>query len=141
MSLPSVPRVSVMFRGSVTAEAVLRYCVTAVCAGSAGIHATLIGPHLAEGGLPLGSAFAVAATALAVAALAVRQPRRDSWAPVAATAVLCVIAVSYLLSRSIGIPLLIDRAEQLDPLGAGTTLAELAGAACSVALISRKDRI
>lgn len=141
MSLPSVPPVSAVFRGHVTAEAVLRYCVTAACAGSAGVHAALIGPHLAEGGPPLGSAFAAAAAALALAALAVRQPRRDSWAPAAAAAVLCVIAVSYLLSRSTGIPLLIGQAEQLDPLGAGTTAAELAGAVCGVALMSRKDRI
>ena len=130
-----------MFRWSVSAEAVLRYFVAAVCAGSAGVHAALIGPHLAEGGPPLGSAFAAAAAALAVAALAVRQPRHDSWAPMAAAAVLCVIAVSYLLSRSIGIPLLIGEAEQLDPLGAVTTVAELAGAVCSVALMSRKDKI
>ena len=141
MSLPSLPHVSVMFRWPVSAEAVLRYCVTAVCAGSAGVHAALIGPHLAEGGPPLGSAFAVAAAALAVAALAVRQPRHDPWAPVAAAVVLCVIAVGYLLSRSIGVPLLIGQAEQLDPLGAGTTVAELAGAVCSVALMSRKDKI
>src|SRR5215472_2207069 len=141
MSLPSVPHVSVMFRGPVTADAVLRYCITAVCAASAGVHAALIGPHLAEGGLPLGSAFAAAAAALALAALAVRQPRHDSWAPVTATAVLCVIAVSYLLSRSTGIPLLIGQAEELDPLGAATTVAELAGAACGAALMSRKDKI
>jgi len=141
MSLSPLPHVSTMFRGSVSAEAVLRYCVTAVCAGSAGVHAALVGPHLAEGGSPLGSAFAAAAAALAIAALAVRQPRHDSWAPLAAAAVLCVIAVSYLLSRSTGIPLLIGTAEQLDPLGAGTTVAELAGAVCCVALISRKDKI
>ncbi len=130
-----------MFREPATAEAVLRYFVTAVCAGSAGVHAALIGPHLAEGGPPLGSAFAAAAAALALAALAVRQPRHDPWAPMAAVAVLCVIAVSYLLSRSTGIPLLIGQAEELDPLGVATTAAELAGAACGVALISRKDRV
>lgn len=141
MSLPSLPHVSVMFRWSGSAEAVLRYFVAAVCAGSAGVHAALTGPHLAEGGPPLGSAFAAAAAALAVAALAIRQPRHDSWAPMAAAVVLCVIAVSYLLSRSTGIPLLIGTAEQLDPLGAGTTVAELAGAVCSAALMSRKDKI
>jgi hypothetical protein len=139
MSLPSVPHVPAMFRRPVSAVTILRYGVTAVCAGSAGVHAALIGPHLAEGGLSLGLAFAVAAAALAVAALAVRQPRHDSWAPAAAAAVLCVIAVSYLLSRSTGIPLLIGRAERLDTLGAGTTVAELTGAICSVVLISRKD--
>lgn len=141
MSLPSVPQLSATFRGRVTAEAVLRYCITAACAGSAGVHAALIGPHLAEGGPPLGSAFAIAAVALALAALAVRQPRHDPWAPAAAAAVLCVVAVSYLLSRSTGIPFLIGQAEELDPLGAATTVAELAGAVCGVALMSRKDRI
>lgn len=81
VGLLSVPPVAVLSRGPALGDTFLRYCVTAVCAGSAGIHAALIQPHLAEGGLPLGSAFAVAATALALAALAVRQPRHDSWAP------------------------------------------------------------
>jgi len=141
MSLSSLPRVPVVASWPVPAQAVVRYFVTAVCAGSAGVHAALVGPHLAEGGPPLGAAFAAAAAGLAAAALAVRQPRHDWWAPAAAAAVLCVIAVAYLLSRSIGIPLLINETEQLDPLGAGTTVAELAGAICSVALISRKDKI
>jgi hypothetical protein len=141
MSLSSLPRVPVVASWPVPAQAVVRYFVTAVCAASAGVHAALVGPHLAEGGPMLGAAFAAAAAALAIAALAVRQPRHDWWAPAVAAAVLCVIAVAYLLSRSIGIPLLINETEQLDPLGAGTTVAELAGAICSVALISRKDKI
>jgi hypothetical protein len=128
-----------VFRGPAAAGVVLRYGVTAVCAGSAGVHAALIQPHLSES-LPLGLAFAAATAALAVTALMVRQPRHDSWAPAAATAVLGVIAVSYLLSRTTGIPLLIDEAEQLDPLGAVTTVAELAGALCGAVLMSRKDR-
>lgn len=139
MGVPSVPSVPARARGRARADTVLRYCVTAVCAGSAGVHAALIQPHLAEGGLPLGSAFAAAAAALALAALAVTRPRHDSWAPAAATGVLCVIAVGYLLSRSTGIPLLIGEAESLDPLGAATTAAELAGAVCGAALLSRKD--
>lgn len=139
MSLPSVPHVSAVPRAPAAAGAVLRYGVTAVCAGSAGVHAALIRPHLAES-LPLGLAFAAATAALAIAALAVRQPRHDAWAPLVAAAVLAVIAVSYLLSRTTGIPLLIDETEQLDPLGAVTTVAELAGAGFGAVLISRKDR-
>lgn len=114
----------------------LRYCLTAVCAGSAGVHAALIQPHFLESKL-LGSAFTAAATALALAALAVRRPRHDSWAIMAATATLCVIAVSYMLSRSTGIPLLIVQPEHADPLGMITTTAELAGAMCGAVLMSR----
>jgi hypothetical protein len=98
MSLPSVPHVSAVLRWPTAADAVFRYWITAVCAGSAGVHAALIQPHLSES-LPLGLAFAAATAALAVAALMMRQPRHDSWAPAAATAVLGVIAVSYLLSK------------------------------------------
>jgi hypothetical protein len=140
MGLPSVPPMPALFRWLARGDSVLRYCLTAVCAGSAGVHAALIQPHLAEGGLPLGTAFAAATAALALAALAVRQPHHDSWAPAAATAVLCLIAVSYLLSRTTGIPLLIGQAEHPDPLGAATTAAELAGAVAGAALMSRKDR-
>jgi hypothetical protein len=114
----------------------LRYCLTAVCAGSAGVHAALIQPHFLESGL-LGSAFTAAAVALALAALVVRQPRHDPWAILAASAALCVIAVSYMLSRSTGIPLLIVQPEHADPLGTVTTAAELAGAMCGAVLMSR----
>jgi CHASE2 domain-containing sensor protein len=106
--------------------------------GSAGVHAALVQQHLAESAL-LGSAFAVTAAALAFAAVLVRHPRHDSWAIAAATVTLCVIAVSYLLSRSTGIPVLIVQPEHIDPLGTVTTAAELAGALCGAALMSRKD--
>jgi hypothetical protein len=114
----------------------LRYCLTAVCAGSAGVHAALIQPHFSESGL-LGSAFTAAAIALALAALAVRQPRHGVVAVAVATTMLCVIAASYVLSRSTGIPLLIVHPEHSDPLGTVTTAAELAGALCGAALMSR----
>jgi hypothetical protein len=104
------------------------------------VHAALIGPHLAEG-LPIGLGFAAATAALALAAIAVRQPRRDPWAPGVAAAVLCLIAIGYVLSRSSGLPLLIGHAEELDPLGVATTSAEIVGAVASVALLlPRKDR-
>jgi hypothetical protein len=114
----------------------LRYCLTAVCAGSAGVHAALIQPHFLESGL-LGSAFTAATVALALTALVVRQPRHDPWAIAAATVTLCVIAISYMLSRSIGIPVLIVQPEHVDPLGTVTTAAEIAGAFCGAVLVSR----
>src|SRR6476661_1756428 len=62
----------------------LRYVVTVMCAASAGIHAALVQPYVEEAGPLVGAAFAAASLALAVAALAVRQPRHDAWAPIAA---------------------------------------------------------
>ena len=118
---------------------ILRYVVTIVCAASAGVHAALVRPHVDEAGLPLGAAFAAASVALAVAALAVRLPRHDAWAPVTAGVVLCVIAASYLLSRIAGLPLLITDREELDPLGVLITGAELVGALAAVVLIRRKE--
>ena len=117
----------------------LRYVVTVVCAASAGIHAALVQPHVEEAGPLVGAAFAAASLALAVAALTVRQPRHDAWAPIAAAAVLGLIAVGYLLSRTTGIPLLITDREELDPLGVFTTGAELIGALAAAVLIRMKE--
>lgn len=136
MSQLTVPRAHALRAKQAWIDTGLRYCLTAVCAGSAGVHAALIQPHFLESGL-LGSAFTAATIALALAALVVRQPRHDSWAIMAATATLCVIAVSYMLSRSTGIPLLIVQPEHVDPLGTVTTAAELAGAMCGAVLMSR----
>lgn len=136
MSQLTVPRGRALRGEQAWIDTGLRYCLTAVCAGSAGVHAALIQPHFLESGL-LGSAFAAAAIALALAALVVRQPRHGSWAIVAATATLCVIAASYLLSRSTGVPLLIVQPEHVDRLGTVTTAAELVGAMCGAVLMSR----
>jgi hypothetical protein len=110
-----------------------------VCAASAGIHAALVQPHVEEAGPLVGAAFAAASLALAVAALTVRQPRHDAWAPIAAAVVLGLIAVGYLLSRTTGIPLLITDREELDPLGVFTTGAELIGALAAAVLIRMKE--
>src|SRR5215472_5593292 len=129
MSLLTIPRVHDLRGAPAWIYTSLRYCLTAICAASAGVHASLIREHFAESML-LGSAFVAATVAMALAALVVRQPRHDSWAIPVATAALCVIAVSYLLSRSSGIPLLIVQPEHVDRLGTVTTGAELVGAMC-----------
>jgi hypothetical protein len=51
-----------------------------------------------------------------------------------------VIAVSYMLSRSTGIPVLIAQPEHVDPLGTVTTAAELAGVLFGALLMARKDK-
>jgi peptidoglycan/LPS O-acetylase OafA/YrhL len=113
----------------------LRYVVTVVCAASAGVHAALVQPHVEEAGPLLGAAFAAASLALAVTAVAVRQPSHDAWAPAAAAIVLGLLAISYLLSRTTGLPLLITDREELDPLGVLTTGAEFIGALAAAVLI------
>src|SRR6185437_10642440 len=145
MSLLTIPRVHEL-RGPAWIDTSLRYCLTAICAGSAGVHASLIGEHFTESTL-LGSAFVAATLAMALAALVVRQPRHDRWGLALATAALSVIAVSYMLSRSTGIPVLIVQPEHVDPLGTVTTSAELAGALfgavlmARVVLMTRKDKV
>jgi hypothetical protein len=49
-----------------------------------------------------------------------------------------LIALSYLLSRTVGVPLLIGQAERLDALGMVTTATELVGAVLA-AVLTRKD--
>ena len=57
-----------------------------------GVHAALVPEHLLES-RPLGLAFAVDALLLALAALVVRDPRHDSWAPATAALLLGATAV------------------------------------------------
>ena len=136
MSLLTIPRAHDLRAGPAWIDISLRYCLTAICAASAGVHASLIQEHFAESTL-LGSAFVAATVAMALAALVVRQPRHDFWALPLATAALAVIAVSYLLSRSTGIPVLIVQPEHVDPLGTVTTAGELAGALFGAVLLAR----
>lgn len=139
MSLLTVPRAHDLRGGPAWINTSLRYCLTAICAASAGVHASLIQEHFAESTL-LGSAFVAATVAMVLATLVVRQPRYDSWAIAVATAALCVIVVSYMLSRSTGIPVLIVQPEHVDPLGTVTTAAELAGVLFGALLMARKDK-
>jgi hypothetical protein len=136
MSQLIIPRAHALRSEQAWINTGLRYCLTAVCAGSAGVHAALIQPHFLESAL-LGSAFTAATVALVLAALVVRQPRHDSWAIAVASVTLCVIAASYMLSRSTGIPVLVVQPEHVDPLGTVTTAAEIAGVFCGAVLISR----
>ena len=101
-----------------------------VCAVSAGTHAALVVPHLHES-LPLAVGFALAAAALAVAALA--QAVTPS-GPVtkAVAALLLTLALAYVLSRTTGLPGLVDRPESWDPVGVPLALTEAAAALLAV---------
>jgi len=109
-------------------QTVARTLVALVCAASAGIHAALVPEHYQEGGLRLGGAFALSALLLGVAAVLVSRGTRTALPVV----VLLGTALAYLLSRTTGIPLLIDEPEEPDVLGLVTTVAEVVAAAVAV---------
>ena len=117
--------------------------VALVCAGSAGIHAGLVPAHLRESTL-LGFLFAVDALLLAVAAISIRDGRREGRDDVLFTALVAALlastAIAYLLSRTIGLPRLISEVEPVDGLGAITTLFELIGLGACLLLTLRTDR-
>ncbi|MGH8940466.1 MAG: hypothetical protein ACRDV2_14140 [Actinomycetes bacterium] len=140
MSLSSVQSPPILASGRERVNVVLRYVVTVVCAGSASVHATLVPAHLDKGGLPLGLAFAGSAVALTADALTVRTPRHDSWAPASAGAVLALVAAAYVLSRTVGIPLLVPEPERLETLGALTTGTEVVGAVAAVMLTTGRNK-
>lgn len=116
-----------------------RHVVALVSAASAGVHVALAPEHFDEGGPLLGGSFVVAALGTAVVALAIRDPRRDRWAPLTAFLVLGGVAAAYALSRTSGLPGLIADPEAVDPLGVLTSAAELFGAICAVVITLRKD--
>jgi hypothetical protein len=103
------------------------------------VHAALAPEHLRES-VVLGVAFVLCATALAAAALAVRDPRFDTWAPALSASLLVVTAAAYAMSRTAGIPGLAPQPEPLDPLGLVTSAAELVAAVAAASLIPRKAR-
>lgn len=97
-----------------------------VCAGSAGVHGALVVPHANESA-PMAIAFGVAAGALVIAAFAqafVPSPAGSA----AVAALLLAVAAAYLLSRTSGIPGFTEHPEPFEPLGATTSLAEVAAA-------------
>jgi hypothetical protein len=116
----------------------LRTAASTICAASAGVHAALVPHHLDES-IPLGAAFIGSAVALALAAVMVRTPRHDRWGPAVAATVLAVTATAYVLSRTVGLPLLIDTREAVDPLGVLTSVAEVVGVWACFPLLNRKD--
>lgn len=86
-----------------------------VCAGSAGVHAALVAPHARETAA-MAVAFAVTAGALAgVAAVQVVAPTPATTR--AGSVLLLAVVAAYLLSRTIGLPVLTHHTEPFDVLG------------------------
>jgi hypothetical protein len=142
MSLSTTPIVGSPAVADKVDKTLARYLVCIVCSGSAGVHAALVPDHYREAGLGLAAAFALAAVALAVAAVLLRSARRDRRVPLACVVILCGVAAAYVLSRTTGIPFLIDHPEAPDPVGLCTTAAEVVAALLLVVSLrpARKDR-
>lgn len=111
-----------------------RYVLTVVCAASAGIHAGIVPEHLTEAGPLLATTFAATAVLLLLFAGLTSRPRHDAWAPASAAALLTLIALTYLLSRTTGLPGLITDPEAVDPIGLITSAGELLGALAGIVL-------
>ena len=97
-----------------------------VCALSAGVHGALVVPH-ADVSARIAVGFALTTVAVAIGAVAlVVRPGPKTTAAVAA--LLFLLAGAYLLSRTSGIPGLVDHREPFDPLGSAVSLLEVAAA-------------
>jgi hypothetical protein len=117
-----------------------RTLAAVVCAGSAGVHAVLVPDHLHESTL-LGFAFALDALLLGLASVLLGSAGRADRTLPAAAGLLTATALTYVLSRTTGMPVLVPEVEPLDGLGACTTLSELAGAlACLLPILRREPR-
>jgi flavin reductase (DIM6/NTAB) family NADH-FMN oxidoreductase RutF len=103
---------------------------TIVCAVSAGVHAALIPPHAHES-TRLAVAFSLATVMLVLAAVALTL--RPAPAVARATAALLLgMAAAYVLSRTTGIPGLIEHQEPVDLVGVVISCLELVGAVVAV---------
>lgn len=108
----------------------------AACAASAGLHAGLVPEHLAEEAR-LGIAFVIATLVLLAltAALATRIQVRLSSAIAAAT--LAGLILAYLLSRTVGLPLLEEGAEPFDAVGLFTQGIQAVGVLAALSICHR----
>jgi hypothetical protein len=139
MDLPLTPILTVR---STQVNVGIRHAIVVVCAASAGVHAALVPDHLREGGPRLGGAFVLSAVLAALAAVALRRPQQAAVAKatyLATGLMLLGTAVAYVLSRTSGLPFLIPDPEELDPIGAVITAAEVLGGLASLFLITRKE--
>lgn len=134
MSVSSLPILGVV-RPRVNAS--LQAAVALICAASAGVHAGLVPEHYEEAGLPLAAALTVSAVALGLCAVLARRPDRLAQAVV--VVVLLGVAGCYVLSRTSGLPPLIDEPEELDLLGMVTTAAEVVAALVTLLPRNREE--
>jgi hypothetical protein len=123
-------------------DELLRTAVTAGCAAATGVHLGLVPGHLHEHANPEAVAFVASSAILATLAVLVARAEHDPSATAVAAAFLAAVAGAYLLSRTVGLPLLVGEPEPFDVTGLVTSAAELTSAAAGIALLLRvrKDR-
>lgn len=105
--------------------------VVLACAASAGAHAGLVPAHLQDEPR-LGAAFLVAVALLLSALIAVSLRPTDRRVLAGAALLLFGLALAYLATRTIGIPVLDPEREAVDVVGVLTTLVEIAGVASAL---------
>jgi Na+/pantothenate symporter len=106
--------------------------VVFACAASAGIHAGLVPEHLREEPR-LGVAFMIASVVL-VATGTIVAWRPDRLVAHVASLVLGGLIISYIASRTTGIPVLAPDSEAVDAVGIAAVLIELLGMTCALRL-------
>lgn len=116
--------------------------VTVTLAASGGVHAGIVPAHLVEAGPRMAGALAATALVLVVLAFLTRGPAVAPRTTFLSVAVLCAIAGAYLLSRTVGLPILQPEPEAFDWLGTLTTAVEVLAAVTATALLihARKGR-
>jgi hypothetical protein len=114
--------------------------VVFACAASAGAHAGLVPAHLQEEPR-LGVAFLVAVALLLSALIAVSLRPTDRRVLAGAALVLFGLALAYLATRTIGIPVLDPEREAVDTVGVLTTSIEIAGVAFALWLTQPLGRV
>jgi hypothetical protein len=114
--------------------------VVLACAASAGAHAGLVPAHLQEEPR-LGVAFVVAVVLLLSALVAVSLRPTDRRILAGAALLLSGLAIAYLATRTIGIPVLDPEREAVDAVGVLTTSVEIAGVAFALWLTQPLGRV
>jgi hypothetical protein len=114
--------------------------VVLACAASAGAHAGLVPAHLREEPR-LGVAFLVAVVLLVSALVAVSLRPTERRVLAGAALLLLGLALAYLATRTIGIPVLDPEREAVDAVGVLTTSIEIAGVAFALWLTQPAGRV
>lgn len=111
-----------------------RWPAAALLAQIAAIHIALIPQHLREAPYAAGLFIALSAASLIVAALILIRDDPPTWTAAATLAAGAIVA--YVLSRSIGLPMMNDDiGDWLNPLGTGALCAEAITVAISLLVL------